>query len=162
MRTIAQKKARIKGWIKEYKNRINLYKEKHPPYSRQLKVLLLNCNDKIKKWESELDKLGYKQDYTKLIQFILLKTNEYFLREVQWNGSRSININTNPEKYYLCRFIVELGVNGVYAQNVLGTTVRNIYEKREVCAKAEKHKNSYRAYKLTMEAELQANNIQYK
>ena len=162
MQTIAQNKAKINGWIKQYQKRIEEYKKKYGEYSFKYELYKKSCVYKIKSWEKELSLFEKKKDYTKAIQFILDKTNKYFVTKVKWDKSRSVNIDTNPEKYYICRFLVEAGLNGITCEKVLKTTVRNIYQKREVCSKTTKHKNTYRAYRLTIEAALKAENIIYK
>lgn len=165
MKTIAQKKAKINGWIEEYKKRIQDYKLKYGNKSFKALHYQRSCIFKIQSWRLELKSLNKKQmiDKFAIAKFILLKSNEYFGKKITFGkDGKGSNLEYNPERYFVSKFIVDNGLGGEQSAIALKSDQNRLYSRRDMLTKSKEHKNAYRAYKLTMLAELESAGITYK
>jgi len=165
MQTIAQKKAKINGWIKEYQNRIEKYKQKYGEDSFKSKLYQRSCFFKIASWRKDIEALNKRNmiDKFAVAKFILSKSEEYFGRKINFgrDGKRA-NLNQDEARYYLSKFIVDSGLCGEDSCIALKATRNRMYQRRDILTKSIEHKNTYRAYRLTIEAQLLANKIQWR
>lgn len=165
MQSVAQKKARINGWIKEYEKRIEQHKVNYGETSRLGYLHIMLCKNKIKSWKQKLKTLTKEKQINKVqvCKFVYEKSCEYFGVRIYFDKEGSAgSIDKKPERYYVSKFLVDSGLTDQYSCHAIGGYIRSFYPRRNELTKRKDHKNSYRAYKLTMESELQANNIQYK
>lgn len=165
MKTIAQKKAKINGWIKEYQNRIEMYKGKYGEHSFKAELYQKSCLFKIASWRKELLSLSKRNTIDKfsVAKFILLASEEYFARKINFgrDGKRA-NLDQDEARYYVSKFIVDKGLCGEDSCIALKATRNRMYQRRDILTKSVEHKNAYRAYRLTIEAQLLANQIQWR
>lgn len=164
MNTIAKRKARLNGWIKTYQDRIEQAKQTYGAYSVKFKVTEKYLKFKINGWQKEYQKLCKAKavDKAKICKFIEQKTIEYFGEPLVYDNNRYFNIDNTPNKYYISKFIVDNGLASDESAFALGTKIRAMRNRRDALTENKDHKNAYRAYKLTMESELQAAKIVYK
>jgi len=165
MQTIAQKKAKINGWIKQYQDRIESYKAKYGEHSFKAELYQKSCLFKIASWRKELLSLSKRNTIDKFVvaKFILLKSEDYFGHKITFgrDGKRA-NLDKDEARYYVSRFIVDSGLCGEDSCIALKATRNRMYQRRDILARDKKHRNAYRAYRLTIESELLANKIQWR
>lgn len=162
MRTIAQQKARINGWIKTYEQRMEQYKQAYGYDSIAARIQVQRCRYRIRLWKQQIERLSNSKAITKqeVVKKVLELTETYFEQKLTYN--RGHKIETAPLKYYISKFVVDNGLLNKYTASILQTASRKAYERRDVLTHNKEHKNAYRAYRLTIEAELKAANIIYK
>lgn len=156
MQSIAQRKARLNGWIKTYEQRIIEAKLKYGEYSVKFKATSRYLSFKIKGWQKEYQKLSRSNiiDKVKVCLFIKEKTIEYFEQPLIYDNSRYFNLDNTPNKYYISKYIVDKGLASEDSAIALGTKIRSMRQRRDVLTSMKPHKDAYRAYKLSMDAEL--------
>ena len=164
MNTIAKRKARLNGWIKTYQDRIEQAKQTYGAYSVKFKLTEKYLKFKINGWQKEHQKLSKSNvlDKVKICKFIEQKTLEYFGEPLVYDNNRYFNIDNTPNKYYISKFIVDSGLASEESANALGTKIRAMRKRRDALTNNQEHKNAYRAYRLTIESELQAEKIIFK
>ena len=162
MRTIAQQKARINGWIKTYEQRMEQYKQTYGYDSVAARIQVQRCRYRIRLWKQQYERLSKSKAMTKqeIVSKVLELTETYFEQKLEYN--RGYSLDKAPLKYYISKFVVDNGLINKYTAILLHTTPRKAYERRDKLTSNQEHKNAYRAYRLTIEAELQAANIIYK
>lgn len=154
MQTIAQRKARLNGWIKTYEDRIEMYKTKYGPKSMKGSGYIRYCKFKIEGWRKQyakLDKMRSTLDKASVVKFILAKTEEYFGEPVVYSKSRHDNADNSPGKYYLSKFIVDKGLCSADSCAAINTRERAVYARRDSLTSNKEHKNSYRAFRIYMD-----------
>ena len=165
MKTIAQKKAKINGWIKQYQDRIEVYKAKYGEHSFKAELYQKSCLFKIASWRKDLAALNKRKMIDKFVvaKFILLKSEDYFGHKITFgrDGKRS-NLDQDEARYYISKFIVDSGLCGEDSCIAIKATRNRMYQRRDILTSSNEHKNAYRAYRLTIEAELLANEIQWR
>lgn len=162
MDTIAQKKARINGWIKEYEKRIEEYKEKYGYESRKFVMFRNNCKWKIKDWKKKYQELSKPRlDKIYVVKAILGKSKEYFISDLEYN--RGYSLDMSPFKYYIAKLVQDLGLNNKYtARQVLKSEYRKVIERRDVLTKNKEHKSPYKTYREKIIKHLKDNKIKYE
>lgn len=164
MNTIAKRKARLNGWIKTYQDRIEQAKKAYGAYSVKFKLTEKYLKFKINGWQKEHQNLSKSNvlDKVKICKVIEQKTIEYFGEPLVYDNNRYFNIDNTPNKYYISKFIVDIGLASEESAHALGTKIRAMRKRRDALTNNQEHKNAYRAYRLTIEAELQAEKILFK
>ena len=162
MQTIAQKKARINGWIKTYEDRMKSYVEKYGYDSIESRIQCQRCRYRIRLWKQQLDRLNNSKFIVKqnVVQRVLEFTETYFEKKLK--DEKGYTLNNSPIKHYISKFIVDNGLLSKHTASIIKTTTRETYKRRDKLTENKDHKNNYRAYRLTIEAQLLANKIQYK
>lgn len=165
MKTIAQKRAKINGWIKEYEKRVGVYKLKYGGQSNISKFQAQRCGYKIKIWRNQLKEVTKQHLINKKIvaKFVYKKTCEYFGSDINLNAQmRWGSLGRKPQNYYISKFLVDYGLISDDSMIHIKSLKRSMYWRRDALTKSNEHKNSYRAYKLAMQVELEAAAIIYK
>lgn len=162
MQSIAQRKARINGWIKTYEQRMEQYKQTYGYDSVAARIQVQRCRYKIRAWKEQLDRISKSKAITKkeIVCKVLELSERYFEQKLEYN--RGYSLDKAPLKYYISKFVVDNALLNKYTAILLHTTPRKAYERRDKLTYSQEHKNQYRAYRLTIESELQALNIIYK
>jgi len=162
MQTIAQRKARLNGWIKTYEQRMEQYKQTYGKDSIPARIQVQRCRYKIRLWKQQIDRLNLSKVITKqeIVSKILELSERYFEQKLEYN--RGYSLYKAPLKYYISKFVVDNGLINKYTAIILHTTPRKAYERRDVLTYNHEHKTYYRAYRLTIESELEGLNIIYK
>lgn len=162
MKSIAQRKAQINGWIKTYEQRMEQYKQTYGYDSVAARIQVQRCRYRIRLWKQQIYRLNSSKAITKqeVVSKVLELTETYFEQKLEYN--RGYSLDKAPLKYYISKFIVDNGLINKYTAIILHTAPRKAYERRDVLTYNQDHNISYRAYRLTVEAELKAANILYK
>lgn len=162
MQSIAQRKARINGWIKTYEQRMEQYKQTYGYDSVAARIQVQRCRYRTRLWKQQIDRLNSSKAITKqeVVGKVLELTERYFEQKLEYN--RGYTLDKAPLKYYISKFVVDNGLINKYTAILLHTAPRKAYERRDVLTYNQEHKNTYRAYRLTIESELEALNIIYK
>ena len=152
--TIAQKKAKINGWIKEYESRIEKYKIEHGERSFRYSILKKSCEHKIISWKKDIANLNKIKDNKPLIKKYQLFAEDYFGVILVFKGTRDINIYNYPIKYFLIKFLVECGFGSTQTHQVLNCGERTLYRNRDATTEYfKKDKNlriEYKKFKKRM------------
>ena len=153
--TIAQKKAKLNGWIKEYELRIEKYKKEYGERSFKYSILKKSCIHKIASWGKEIKNLEKIKNNKPLIKKYQLFAEDYFGVILVFNGSRNYNIHNYPIKYFLVKFLVECGFGGKQIHEVLHCGENTVYRNRESATNyIKKDKNlrlEYKKFKKRMD-----------
>jgi hypothetical protein len=129
--TIAQKKARLNGWIKEYQGRIERYKLEHGERSFRYNLLKKSCDFKIQSWGKDISNLEKIKNNKPLIKKYQLFAEDYFGVILVFKGTRDVNIYNYPIKYFLVKFLIECGFGGKQIHEVLNCSERALYSNRD-------------------------------
>lgn len=165
MQTIAQRKARLNGWIKTYEDRIEQYKVKYGPRSMKGGNYIRYCKFKIEGWKKQYAKLAKSKsviDKALVVKFILAKTEEYFGEPVVYSNLRNVNVDIAPGKYYLSKFIVDKGLCSDDSCAAIKTKTRSAYQRRDTLTADKNHKNRYRTFRIFMEEALSNSKLKYQ
>lgn len=122
--TLAQRKAKINGWIKEYKKRLKIYEKKYGKYSLKYKFTSQLINQKIGLWKLQHDKIG-KIDKSDNIKKIVLISEEYYLGNVKFSKKGGL-LNVSEHRSFLCKFLIDANYGGRRCGELLNTTKENL------------------------------------
>jgi hypothetical protein len=148
--TLAQRKAKINGWIKEYEKRLKLYEKKYGKYSLKYKTTSQLIKQKISLWKLQYDKIG-KIDKSDSIKKIVLISEEYYLGSVKFSKKGGLS-NVSEHRSFLCKFLIDANYGGRKCGELLKTSRENLLVIRNNTTKSISEstelRERYKLYKL--------------
>lgn len=164
MTTLAKRRGKINGFIKEYEKRLAAYAEKYGPHSATFKIRSAGCKLKIKAWKNELERLAKRYDPVKDMMRAIRFTHDWYgvspVGAIHRGGyayktENGYGVANNRSKFFLAKFAIENGLIQNKKIRLLGVDYSTCLQRRKTAITAMRKDKALSANYKSFEKALQ-------